>query len=226
MNFVVKEYSNEDRLMEYENLYLQFKDLWLNTNLNKYDCCRKIGVTNSASAVVKYINKRLAEDKLPLCRKSYAKKEVLEQIYDEPVEKIQEYELLYQNVKKEFLSSTKKFTDILHENKIFSSHTKRYKYVYNRLGEDGLSPRIRRARLSQLRKLKQSGFNSFDEAYECFKKKYLETTEPVSVICKQFGMYTYNYDSSLYQYFLSRLDFDGLPFPNERRMIISDGEWL
>ena len=136
MQFSVVEQAFQDVRNQYEETYLQFKEVWINNpNISKKRCFEEIGMKyHSGRAIAKYVNKRLAED--GLLGNHF---ESYKGIYHRD-----EYEDVYQEYKDYFENTNLPVGDIYKKLKVSRGRNNGvYKYIRCRCREDGLDARKR-----------------------------------------------------------------------------------
>lgn len=182
------EQTFEDIDAKYEEIYQEFKPVWIeHPSFSKKEAFERIGMEyHKDSFLAKHIDKRLAEEDLPVTHKTGVNFKIIESSTKE------DFEQLYQQFKEIWLAnpkiSKKKAFKQLGENQTKS----RLEYINTRMKEDGL-PQHYKHRGGRGKKRKASiGFFIDESEYE---SKYLEYKDlfenselPIREIYKKIGV--------------------------------------
>ncbi len=169
LNFSVVEQTFADIEAKHEEIYQEFKKVWVdNPEINKRDAYKKIGRTYHPGGYLNtYILNRLKEDGLPdnhRNKKHVQQKPLIQKVGKTPEEAYREYKNLFEN-------TSKKITEIYATLKIGTSNKKYRDYIKKKSKEDGLDAYARRKQIKHA-KLMNIEFHFTPESEE--SKKHIE----------------------------------------------------
>ncbi|MBQ2652562.1 MAG: SHOCT domain-containing protein [Methanobrevibacter sp.] len=208
---------SRDELLEYnQNKYLEFKNVYLNTNKSVEAIFEELNV-NKGTPTYRYINSQLRRENLT--RKNVGGrpkgvKNFNNLTTEEQEDLLKDYEEKYQQFLEYFEDLTLSVGDIL---KLMGTHHKSniYKYIKKRLDEDGLSPTKRQGKVIgyKLRKLQGEKLVGYEEVYQEYKRLFMETDLNVKDIYEELNI---NENSAIAAYIRGRNKEEGLN-PHKRR---------
>lgn len=188
---------------KYEEIYQEFKTVWIeHPTLTKKEAFEKLGRTyNPEGFLAKHINKRLAEDGLPLTHKKEINFEVKESSTDE---RLQELEEFYQEFKKIWLENPSISKKTAYAQLGKTQTNERIKYVNARMKEDELPTHFNTSRLQKMPDDKKA-----EEIYQRYKELFETTDIPLKDIREQLRI-SDNTNNPLRKYIIDRSREDGL----------------
>lgn len=207
-----------------EEAYIEYKDLFYNSDLSIRDIYERIGVPQTQNTHYTYIRQQAEKEGLnansrrlllkhggrPKGTKSFKNLSSEEQ-----EELLKEYEEKYQLFLEYFEDLTLSVGEIL---KLMGTHHKSnlYKYIKKRLNEDGLSPTKRQGKVIGHKIRKRSGEKlvGYEDVYQEYKKLYLETDLTVKDIHKKLNIKD---NRAIADYIRGRSKEDDLPNAYKRR---------
>lgn len=202
---------SRDELLEYnQNKYLEFKNVYLNTDKSVEAIFEELNV-NKGTPTHRYINSQIRRENLTRKNLGGRPKGVknfnnLSSSEQEAI--LKEYEEKYNEFLEYFEDLTLSVGDIL---KLMGTHHKSnlYKYIKKRLDEDGLSPTKRQGKVigHKLRKLQGEKLVGYEEVYQEYKKLFLETDLNVKDIYKELNI---NENQAIAAYIRGRNKEEGL----------------
>ena len=201
ISFEVKESSITD---DFEELYQQFKELWVsNPTISKTEVFKRLN-KNQTNSRRTYINERLLEDGLPINHEVTNKggRPPKPVVIDNFEEKYREYKKLFETS----THSVDEIYSLIHVNNKKTNDAE-YQYILNRCKEDGLNAHVRR---TQVEKAKEKGeeflyikpeevtHEELEEVFQEYKQLFLNTDLPISEVRKKVGAGSYNNELGKY----------------------------
>lgn len=237
VTYNVIEQSTEERYVELEEFYQEFKEIWLaNPKISKKKVYEQLGKTQQKERV-KYVNQRMNEDNLPehfpnrkggrQPKKKWernAKNMKTNLIHDKtPEETYQEYKDLFYN-------SDLSIKEIYEKIGVPQNQNTHYTYIREQAEKDGLNGYRRRLQLKHggrpkgsknikglTGKEKEEHDQYFEEGYQEFLKYYQDLNLSVQDILKKMGTH---HKSNMYFYFRRRIEEDGLDIRKRQGKVI------
>lgn len=214
------EMSREELLEYNQGKYVQYKEIYCNTNKSKEAIFEELKV-NKGTPTWRYINQQIRLENLtrddtsknkggrPKGSKNFKNLTPVEKEIQQ-----QKFEEKYQEFLGYFEDLTLSVGDIL---KIMGTHHKSHVYAYikKRLDEDGLSPTKRQGKVIgyKLRKLQGEKLVGYEEVYQEYKKLFLETDLNVKDIYDELNI---KENQAIAAYIRGRNKEEGLN-PHKRR---------
>jgi len=199
VNFEIKELSTEERNQELEDIYQDFKKIWVdNPNISKRDAFKQLDRNyQSGDNLAKYINERLAEDGLPT--KHAGKIHSYSKIH--PKISKEEYPKKYEEYKDLFFNSTHTTKEIYELIGVCRNRKGAHEYILEKSKEEGLNAHVR---VHQLKNAEKNGEKfifsvdneevdgKYEEIFQEYKHLFLTTDLSVSDIREKLGVTSYN----------------------------------
>jgi len=195
---------------EYEEFYQQFKEYWINDEtISKRKVFNSLGENYASSTkLVKYVNKRLKEEELPLKHKSGGRPKGIKN--GQTSASYNDLDKKYEEFLEYFFNTNLSQADIL-EQMGTTNGTMIHKHIQKRLKEDNLSvkDRFREIKSKEMKEyVKNKRITKWKNNYEIFKDYWINTDLNKKEIYHEMGV---SPEHGLGEYVNNKLKEDNLP---------------